>query len=50
LDEVAAAYPDDAILMSIVADSRGICDRLDSGASVTEIPPAPEMVETPPAP
>ena len=50
LDEVAAAYPDDAILMSIVADSRGICDRLDSGAPVTEIPPTPEMVETPPAP
>ena len=50
LDEVAAAYPDDAILMSIVADSRGICDRLDSGAPVTEIPPVPEMVETPPAP
>jgi tetratricopeptide (TPR) repeat protein len=50
LNEVEAAYPDDAILMSIVADSRGICSRLDTGAAFTEIPATPEMVETPPAP
>jgi tetratricopeptide (TPR) repeat protein len=50
LSEVEAAYPDDAILMSIVADSRGICSRLDSGAIFTEIPPTLEMVETPPSP
>ncbi len=33
LDEVRARYADDPILMSIVADSEGICRRLGSGSS-----------------
>ncbi len=40
LDEVAAQYADDPILMEIVADSRGICARLASGVP-TSPPPQP---------
>jgi tetratricopeptide (TPR) repeat protein len=51
LNEVRAAYPDDEILMSIVADSEGICNRLDSGTVPEEVPVAtPEMMEATPVP
>jgi tetratricopeptide (TPR) repeat protein len=38
LNQVRAAYPDDSILMSIVADSEGICDRLEGGANASPSP------------
>ena len=53
LEQVKSAYSDDPILMSIVADSEGICERLDTGAAgaATENPPtAPEMIESTPTP
>lgn len=55
LNQVKAVYSDDPILMSIVADSEGICDQLGSGVSgsgtSTEVPiAAPEMIETTPTP
>jgi tetratricopeptide (TPR) repeat protein len=51
LSEVRAAYPDDEILMSIVADSEGICARLDSGILPEEAPTStPEMMEATPVP
>jgi tetratricopeptide (TPR) repeat protein len=44
LAEVQSAYPSDPILMSIVEDSRGICDGLSSQArdTGTQAPPAPQ--------
>lgn len=53
LGQVKSAYSDDPILMSIVADSEGICERLDTGAAgaPTENPPAsPELIESTPTP
>ncbi|NMC11332.1 MAG: tetratricopeptide repeat protein [Chloroflexi bacterium] len=47
LNQVRAAYPQDTILMGIVADSEGICDRLEGSAnalpSPTPIPLATEI-------
>jgi tetratricopeptide (TPR) repeat protein len=52
LREVRAAYPDDEILMSIVADSEGICNQLDRGSAPEEAPTStPDMMmETTPVP
>ncbi len=52
LSEVRAAYPDDEILMSIVADSEGICTRLDSGSAPEEAPTSTpdRMMEATPVP
>ncbi|MGW8249473.1 MAG: tetratricopeptide repeat protein [Anaerolineales bacterium] len=51
LNEVRAAYPDDEILMTIVADSEGICSRLDSGIVPEEtLVETPEMMEATPVP
>lgn len=48
LEEVRAKYSSDAILMSIVADSEGICQRLAAGSSSpTETLPPAEMNPTP---
>jgi tetratricopeptide (TPR) repeat protein len=47
LEQVRAQYSDDPILMSIVADSEGICERVGGGAPPPE-PPA-EMIELTPA-
>ncbi|MBN1538413.1 MAG: tetratricopeptide repeat protein [Anaerolineales bacterium] len=45
LNQVRAAYPDDSILMGIVADSEGICDRLE-GAAGASPSPTPELLPT----
>jgi tetratricopeptide (TPR) repeat protein len=51
LNEVKAAYPDDPILMSIVADSEGICNQLNSSTSAQETPlPTEQMAEPTPIP
>lgn len=52
LNQVKAAYPDDAVLMSIVADSEGICNRLESSptqpvASPSPSPRSPQVTPTP---
>lgn len=47
LNEVKAAYPDDSILMSIVADSEGICNQLNSSTSEQETPLPTEQMEEP---
>ncbi len=38
LTQVRAAYPDDSILMGIVADSEGICNRLEGAANALPSP------------
>ncbi len=52
LNQVKAAYPEDAVLMSIVADSEGICNRLESNptqpvASPSPSPRSPQVTPTP---
>ena len=50
LNQVRAAYPEDTILMGIVADSEGICDRLEGSVNVSPSPtpvPLPTAVNTP---
>ncbi|RCK73265.1 MAG: TPR repeat [Anaerolineae bacterium] len=56
LNEVKASFSYDPIIMSIVADSEGICNRLESGQiySITQTPqaettqtPSPEVTPTP---
>lgn len=46
LEEVRAKYPDDTILVSIVEDSEGICNRLE-GSRVSTNTPAPGPTPTP---
>ncbi len=52
LDEVAARYSDDPVLMGIVADSMGICTRLASGLPTSPPPEEtlPVIIEPTPAP
>jgi len=53
LAEVRAGYPDDPILMTIVADSEGICRRLADGSLAPEnipTPEVPQMTEETPLP
>jgi len=56
LNEVKALFSYDPIIMSIVADSEGICNRLESGqmyfpTSTPQVTPTPEIETTPtPAP
>jgi tetratricopeptide (TPR) repeat protein len=52
LNQVKAAYPDDATLMSIVADSEGICNQLGNASAGTAETPlvTPEMMEITPTP
>ncbi len=45
LNQVRAAYPGDSILMGIVADSEGICDRLEGAANALPSP-TPELLPT----
>lgn len=45
LSQVRAAYPDDSILMGIVADSEGICNRLEGAANASPSP-TPELLPT----
>lgn len=45
LSQVRAAYPDDSILMGIVADSEGICDRLEGAANASPSP-TPQLLPT----
>lgn len=52
LNQVKAAYPDDSVLMSIVADSEGICNRLEASptqsvANPTLAPGTPQVAPTP---
>lgn len=47
LAEVRAAFPDDAVLMSIVEDSEGICRRLSGLANTPAPSPVPTLTSQP---